>query len=68
MLFTHFRMTSNEQEFYEEAFMKNITECLEQTVKCFPDKTAFRDDVSELTYFQLMSKAKSIGTALAGLR
>lgn len=47
--------------------MKNITECLEQTVKCFPDKTAFRDDVSELTYFQLMSKAKSIGTALAGL-
>lgn len=47
--------------------MKSITEYLEQTAKIFPDKTAFRDECSELTYSQLVMKAKSIGTVISGL-
>ncbi len=44
--------------------MKSITEFLEQTANTFPDKTAFRDDQTALTYRELVQRAKSIGSAL----
>lgn len=47
--------------------MKSITQYLEKTAERFPGKTAFRDESSELSYSQLVKKARSIGTALARL-
>ena len=47
--------------------MKTITEAFELTAERLPDKIAVRDDVSALSYSQLRSAARSIGTALAVL-
>ncbi len=47
--------------------MKTITEDFEKTVKAFPERVAVRDEVTALTYSELMLQAKAIGTVLAGL-
>lgn len=47
--------------------MKNILEYIESSAAAYPDKTAFLDTNSSITYTELMQNAKSIGTALASL-
>lgn len=44
---------------------KNILTYLEETVKEVPDKTAFADDASSLTFQQLSNYAMAIGTLLS---
>ena len=46
--------------------MKNITEMLEKSALKFPDKPAFRDSASEMTYQTLADTARRIGSFLAG--
>ena len=43
---------------------KNILEYLERTARRFPDKTAFSDEFTKVTYRELTDKAKCIGSAL----
>ncbi len=45
--------------------MNNILEWLEQSADRYPEKTAFASVESELTYTQLVQRAKSIGTYLS---
>ena len=45
--------------------MTNLLEYLEKTVREVPEKTAFANDAYELSFAQLYSRARSIGTALA---
>lgn len=47
--------------------MKNVLEFLEQAAAAYPDKTAFTDENNELTYLEVLSNAKAIGTALSSL-
>ncbi len=44
---------------------KNILTYLEETVKEVPDKTAFADDASSLTFQQLSNYAMAISTLLS---
>ena len=44
---------------------KNILQCLEETVKKFPNKIAFEEINREINYKELMENAKKIGTALS---
>lgn len=46
---------------------KNILEYMERTVKKVPDKTAYADEETALTFRQLYEGARSIGSALAKL-
>ena len=43
----------------------NVLEYLEQTVQRVPDKTAFADDHTSLTFSELSKNARAIGSALA---
>ncbi len=47
--------------------MKNILELLENSAAKFPDKTAFVDENGAVTYSQLETNAKKIGSALLEL-
>jgi len=47
--------------------IRNVLEYLEQSAERYPDKPAFLDDESALTFSQLMNKAKRIGSALSDL-
>lgn len=47
--------------------MKNILEFLEHNGRVFKDKVAFKDINSELTYGELLSSSKAVGTALSSL-
>lgn len=48
--------------------MKNILEYLEQSTIAFPEKIAFTDENSEITYFDFTEKSKAIGTYLSKLQ
>ncbi len=50
-----------------ESYMKTLIDYIEKTANDFPSNTAVSDDVSALTYSQLISSSKSIGTALSKL-
>ena len=43
----------------------NVLEYLENTVDRVPDKTAFADEESTLSFIQVSEQAKSIGTELS---
>ena len=43
----------------------NVLEYLENTVDRVPDKTAFADEESALSFIQVSEQAKSIGTELS---
>lgn len=43
----------------------NVLEYLEHSAVCFPDKTAYADEFTEITFSQLEEAAKSVGTYLA---
>ena len=45
--------------------MKNVLEYLERSAARYPDKVVFADVNAELTYAQLLQRAKEIGSALA---
>ena len=45
--------------------MKNVLEYLERSAARDPDKVAFADVNEEITYAQLLQRAKEIGSALA---
>lgn len=45
--------------------MKNVLEYLERSARLCPDKTAFADLTQEITYAQLVARAKEIGSVLA---
>lgn len=45
--------------------MKNILEMVEHSALNYPEKLAFRDSESDITYLQLVAKAKKIGTEIA---
>ena len=45
--------------------MYSVLEYLEDSVKRFPDKIAFADPEEEISFSELMRRAKRIGTALA---
>ena len=47
--------------------MLNVIEYLEAAAREKPDKTAFADDKKELTFGQLLSDSRRIGTAIAGI-
>lgn len=47
--------------------MKNILEYLERSAKKYPDKIAFTDETSEITYRNFIAKAKTIGSYLSEL-
>lgn len=47
--------------------MKNVLEYLENSAALYPDKTAARDDKTEITYFELLSRAREIGSHVAGI-
>ncbi len=47
--------------------LKNVLEYLENSAKKFPDKTAFTDESGEITFKELLYKAKSLGTEIAKL-
>ena len=49
------------------AYLKNLTEYLELTAKRVPDKTAFADETEKLSFSDLLSLGKSIGTAVAAV-
>lgn len=44
--------------------MKNILEYLENSAEVFPDKIAFSDEFSEMTYRDFLLKAQTIGSVL----
>ena len=44
---------------------KNILEYLEQTVTVFPEKTAFSTGKEAMSFFEVYSGARAIGSALA---
>jgi len=44
---------------------KNVLEYLEHTAALYPDKTAFADEGRSLSFGQLLSMSRSMGTALA---
>lgn len=48
--------------------MKNILEYIESSAAKYPDKTAFLDSENSITYSELLSGARSIGTALSAIR
>ncbi len=48
--------------------MKNILEFIERDAELFPEKTAFIDENASVTYSQLLSQAKAIGSRLCGLK
>ena len=41
---------------------KTVLELLEETQQRYPEKIAFGDDSSEITYSELLNKAQAIGT------
>ncbi|MEM5773689.1 MAG: AMP-binding protein, partial [Anaerolineaceae bacterium] len=45
--------------------IRNILEYLEQSVKKYPDKIAFSDAGSQVSYQDLIAQAKAVGTCLA---
>lgn len=45
--------------------MNNVLEYLEKSATQYPDKIAFSDQKQEITYHQLLLRAKKIGTTLA---
>lgn len=44
---------------------KNVLEYLEETVKRFPDKTAFSDGTCDISFSELYSDAQSVGSFIA---
>lgn len=44
--------------------MKNVLEYLEKSAERFPEKVAFSDESSEMTYRELLLKAQTIGSVL----
>ncbi len=46
--------------------MKNVLELLENTASRFPEKLAFGDENTDITFCELVNAAKSVGTLLAG--
>lgn len=44
--------------------MKNILEYLEKSVKSFPDKIAFSDESTEISYKEFVLKAQTVGSVL----
>lgn len=48
----------------EDRMQTNILEYLEKTTKEVPDKIAFADDVTELSFKEFTSRAKKVGTIL----
>ncbi|MCR5543958.1 MAG: amino acid adenylation domain-containing protein [Eubacterium sp.] len=46
--------------------MKNVLEYLNKTADRLPDKKAFEDEVTSITFSELRNKAKVIGSELAG--
>ncbi|MCM1544692.1 MAG: AMP-binding protein, partial [Ruminococcus sp.] len=46
--------------------MYNILEYIEHSAKCFEEKTAVVDEISSISYKQLLEKSRRIGSALAG--
>ena len=44
--------------------MKNILEYLERSGALYPDKISFADTDKQITYSELVERARSIGTAL----
>ena len=47
--------------------MTNAAEYLERTAARVPDKIAFSDASGSLTFGQLLTRARALGTVLAGL-
>lgn len=47
--------------------MKNVLEYLENSALLYPDKTAAKDDKTEIKYSELLTKAKETGTCVAGI-
>ena len=47
--------------------LKNVLEYLENSAKNYPDKTAFTDESGELTFSELLYKARSLGTEIANM-
>ncbi len=47
--------------------MKNILEYLEASAKYYPEKAAFTDENTEITYREAVNKAMAIGSSLASL-
>lgn len=45
--------------------MKNLLELLEQSTKCFPNKTAFIDEKKEIDYLGFQSEAKRIASGIS---
>lgn len=45
--------------------IKNVLEYLENSAKRFPDKIAFADEAAEMTYSQVLSAARRMGTSIA---
>ena len=45
--------------------IKNVLEYLENSAKKFPDKVAFADETKQMTYAQVLCKARSAGTSIA---
>lgn len=45
--------------------MKNVLEYLELSAERFPDKIAFADENSKITYMEFVDKAKKVGTGIA---
>lgn len=48
--------------------MKNILEFLEKNAELYKDKTAFFDINTSLTYYELMTQAKRVGSALTHIK
>ena len=48
--------------------MKNILEYLERSCRLHPDKISFADPENEITYKDLVSSARRLGTALAAVQ
>ena len=44
--------------------MKNVLEYLEKSAERFPEKVAFSDESSEMTYRELLLKAQAVGSVL----
>ena len=45
--------------------IRNVLEYLENSAKRFPDKIAFADEAAEMTYSQVLSAARRMGTSIA---
>ena len=51
----------------KEFILKNILEYLEKSAGMYPDKIAFADPDKEITYSELVQRARGLGRALHGI-